>query len=135
MAATCHPFAGAAPRLGQRAAFSGRPALLIVGCGVVGGHQACCAWSAPKPSHFPLVRLTHTTPQAHDEQNACAVGDTVRIDACRPLSKRKAWSVGQILSRERSLVGGGVAASAAAAAAPTPLGRGFAASAGRWVRG
>jgi len=69
------------------------------------------------------------------------VGDTVRIDACRPLSKRKAWAVGSILARERSLAGsglgeggggGGVAASAAAAASPTAVGRGFAASALRW---
>jgi len=65
------------------------------------------------------------------------VGDTVRIDACRPLSKRKAWAVGRILARERSLAGsgleaGGVVASAAAAAAPTAVGRGFAASALRW---
>jgi hypothetical protein len=82
----------------------------------------------------------HPKPQAHDEVNACAIGDTVRIDACRPLSKRKAWTVGRILSRERSLGGGGVegggiAASAAAVAAPTAVGRGFAASAVGGARG
>ena len=88
------------------------------------------------PKYNLRVRRTKKF-MAHDEGNACAVGDTVRIDACRPLSKRKAWSVGRILAREKSLEGGGggggggVVASAAAAAAATPLARGFAASAVR----
>jgi small subunit ribosomal protein S17 len=30
---------------------------------------------------------------AHDEDNRCKVGDTVRIRECRPLSKRKCWEV------------------------------------------
>ena len=30
---------------------------------------------------------------AHDEANACKVGDVVRIRECRPLSKRKCWEV------------------------------------------
>lgn len=30
---------------------------------------------------------------AHDESNACKVGDTVRIRECRPISKRKTWEV------------------------------------------
>lgn len=30
---------------------------------------------------------------AHDEANACKVGDTVQIRECRPLSRRKAWEV------------------------------------------
>ncbi|HSR54923.1 MAG TPA: 30S ribosomal protein S17 [Alphaproteobacteria bacterium] len=30
---------------------------------------------------------------AHDESNACKVGDTVRIEECRPISKRKRWQV------------------------------------------
>ena len=28
---------------------------------------------------------------AHDELNVCKVGDVVRIEECRPISKRKAW--------------------------------------------
>ena len=28
---------------------------------------------------------------AHDETNMCKVGDTVRIEECRPISKRKTW--------------------------------------------
>lgn len=30
---------------------------------------------------------------AHDEQSRCAVGDTVQIEECRPLSAQKRWRV------------------------------------------
>jgi len=30
---------------------------------------------------------------AHDEANACKVGDVVRIEECPPISKRKTWLV------------------------------------------
>jgi small subunit ribosomal protein S17 len=30
---------------------------------------------------------------AHDENNGCKVGDTVSIQECRPLSRRKHWEV------------------------------------------
>lgn len=30
---------------------------------------------------------------AHDEANLCKIGDTVRIEECRPISKRKTWLV------------------------------------------
>ena len=30
---------------------------------------------------------------AHDEANACKVGDVVRIEECRPISRRKRWTV------------------------------------------
>jgi small subunit ribosomal protein S17 len=30
---------------------------------------------------------------AHDEANACKIGDTVRIEECPPISKRKTWIV------------------------------------------
>jgi small subunit ribosomal protein S17 len=31
--------------------------------------------------------------QAHDEQNEYKVGDKVRIEECRPISKNKSWRV------------------------------------------
>jgi small subunit ribosomal protein S17 len=34
---------------------------------------------------------------AHDEDNSCQEGDTVRIVECRPLSKRKSWRVVKIM--------------------------------------
>ncbi|HET9148542.1 MAG TPA: 30S ribosomal protein S17 [Acetobacteraceae bacterium] len=30
---------------------------------------------------------------AHDEGNLCKVGDMVRIEECKPISKRKTWLV------------------------------------------
>jgi small subunit ribosomal protein S17 len=30
---------------------------------------------------------------AHDETNSCKVGDVVRIEECRPISKSKCWRV------------------------------------------
>jgi small subunit ribosomal protein S17 len=30
---------------------------------------------------------------AHDEENICKIGDAVRIEECRPISKRKTWTV------------------------------------------
>ena len=30
---------------------------------------------------------------AHDEVNLCKIGDMVRIEECRPISKRKTWLV------------------------------------------
>ncbi len=38
---------------------------------------------------------------AHDEDNACSVGDVVRIMETRPLSKRKRWRVVTILEKSR----------------------------------
>ncbi len=35
---------------------------------------------------------------AHDEKNACQVGDRVRIKETRPLSKMKRWRVSEILT-------------------------------------
>ncbi len=37
--------------------------------------------------------------KAHDEENACRVGDKVRIMETRPLSKEKRWRVVEILER------------------------------------
>jgi len=36
---------------------------------------------------------------AHDESNACAVGDRVRIVEHRPISKRKRWKVQATIDR------------------------------------
>ena len=38
--------------------------------------------------------------KAHDESNACKVGDTVRIVETRPLSKEKNWRVAGIISKK-----------------------------------
>ena len=38
---------------------------------------------------------------AHDEENACRIGDLVSIEQCRPLSKSKSWRLHEILERAR----------------------------------
>jgi len=38
---------------------------------------------------------------AHDEENACRVGDTVLIEECRPLSKNKRWRLLSIVERAK----------------------------------
>lgn len=48
------------------------------------------------PAYGKFVRRT-TKVLAHDETNACREGDTVAIVECRPLSKRKAWRVVEIV--------------------------------------
>ncbi len=37
--------------------------------------------------------------KAHDEENACRVGDKVLIEETRPLSRDKRWKVREILER------------------------------------
>lgn len=37
--------------------------------------------------------------KAHDESNACNIGDRVRLIETRPISKEKRWRVVQIMAR------------------------------------
>ena len=39
--------------------------------------------------------------QAHDEENSCNAGDTVRIMETRPMSKNKKWRVIEIIERAK----------------------------------
>ena len=36
---------------------------------------------------------------AHDEKNQCRVGDTVRIEETRPLSRHKRWRVVEVVAK------------------------------------
>jgi small subunit ribosomal protein S17 len=38
---------------------------------------------------------------AHDDNNACNIGDTVRIMETRPLSKQKCWRLVEIIERAK----------------------------------
>ncbi len=38
---------------------------------------------------------------AHDEQNDARLGDTVRVEETRPLSKSKRWRLAEIVERAR----------------------------------
>ena len=45
-------------------------------------------------------RIKHTRKfKAHDENNQCQIGDTVRIQETRPLSKTKRWRLVEIVKR------------------------------------
>ena len=39
--------------------------------------------------------------KAHDENNACGIGDKVEIMECRPLSKDKNWRVVNIIEKAK----------------------------------
>ena len=53
------------------------------------------------PLYKKIVRHT-TKVLAHDEQNACTVGDAVQVIESRPLSRHKKWRVRQITSKAES---------------------------------
>ena len=48
---------------------------------------------------YKKVITRHSKYQAHDEVNNCAIGDLVRIQECRPISKSKRWRVIEIVRR------------------------------------
>ena len=48
------------------------------------------------PVYGKYIRRT-TKVMAHDEDNACRLGDRVAIAECRPLSKRKSWRVVEVM--------------------------------------
>jgi len=41
------------------------------------------------------------TLKAHDEKNEAHVGDTVRVEECRPLSRDKRWRLVEIVERAK----------------------------------
>lgn len=47
-----------------------------------------------------IIRRTKKV-YAHDEDNRCNIGDTVRVIETRPLSKNKCWRVSAILERAK----------------------------------
>lgn len=57
----------------------------------------------PHPLYRKTVRMTNKF-YAHDEDNACQIGDTVRIQETRPLSKLKRWRVVEILGNKDPLI-------------------------------
>jgi small subunit ribosomal protein S17 len=69
------------------------------------------------PVYGKFIRRT-TQIVAHDEANACGEGDLVAIAECRPISKRKAWRVVEIVqSAAGASAAGSEAASSSASSA------------------
>ena len=54
-------------------------------------------WSRPHPIYKKAVRR-QTRFSAHDPDNQCTIGDTVRIVETRPMSKTKRWKVAEVIS-------------------------------------
>jgi len=50
------------------------------------------------PLYKKYIRRS-TRLHAHDEGNKCHVGDTVRVQECRPMSRSKCWRLVEILER------------------------------------
>ncbi len=53
-------------------------------------------YSKPHPIYRKTVRQTNKF-YVHDETNECKVGDVVRIEETRPLSKLKRWRIIEIV--------------------------------------
>jgi small subunit ribosomal protein S17 len=50
------------------------------------------------PIYKRVVRLSSQF-KAHDEQNSARLGDTVRIEESRPISRDKRWRVTEVITR------------------------------------
>jgi small subunit ribosomal protein S17 len=56
-----------------------------------------------KIKHPVYGKFMHKTKKfaAHDENNDCGIGDTVRIMETRPLSKNKRWRLVEVIQRAK----------------------------------
>jgi small subunit ribosomal protein S17 len=52
------------------------------------------------PLYGKIVKRTYKL-KAHDENNDCKIGDTVRVMETRPLSKDKRWRLVEIIERAK----------------------------------
>lgn len=52
------------------------------------------------PMYGKFIKLTKKF-HAHDEENQCNIGDTVKIMETRPISKSKRWRLVEIIERAK----------------------------------
>ena len=52
------------------------------------------------PLYGKIIKRTNKF-KAHDEENACGIGDTVRVMETRPLSKDKRWRLVEIVEKAK----------------------------------
>ena len=52
------------------------------------------------PLYKKIVKSTYKL-KAHDEENACRIGDTVKVMETRPLSKDKRWRLVEIVEKAK----------------------------------
>ena len=55
-------------------------------------------WVTHHPVYKKILRRA-TTFKAHDEKNSAGIGDTVRIQETRPLSKTKRWRLVEVVKK------------------------------------
>ena len=56
--------------------------------------------SVQHPLYKKTMKRTYKL-KAHDENNECGVGDTVKVMECRPLSKDKRWRLVEIIEKAK----------------------------------
>ena len=56
--------------------------------------------SVAHPLYKKIIKRTFKL-KAHDEQNECRIGDTVKVMETRPLSKDKRWRLAEIIEKAK----------------------------------
>ena len=56
--------------------------------------------SVQHPRYKKTMKRTYKL-KAHDENNECGVGDTVKVMECRPLSKDKRWRLVEVIEKAK----------------------------------
>ena len=56
--------------------------------------------SVQHPLYKKTMKRTYKL-KAHDENNECGIGDTVKVMECRPLSKDKRWRLIRIIEKAK----------------------------------
>ena len=56
--------------------------------------------SVQHPLYKKIVKRTYKL-KAHDENNECGIGDTVKVMECRPLSRDKRWRLVEIIEKAK----------------------------------
>ena len=54
-----------------------------------------------KHAIYGKIQKKTSTFVAHDENNECGIGDTVRIMETRPMSKRKRWRLVEVIEKAK----------------------------------
>lgn len=56
--------------------------------------------SVQHPLYKKIMKKTYKM-KAHDENNECGIGDTVKVMECRPLSKDKRWRLVEVIEKAK----------------------------------
>jgi len=54
----------------------------------------------PHPLYKKIIKRTYKL-KAHDEENECTSGDTVRVMETRPLSREKRWRLVEVIEKAK----------------------------------